>query len=64
MRQRPAALFSARTCAAYVADLSSELSAMASSSNLPLTAEMLQFAAEFVQAEVEPLKTSLKVLTH
>lgn len=56
--------FPARTCAAYVADLSGELSLMASESNLTLTADMLRFAAELVQAEVETLAGTMEVMAH
>jgi hypothetical protein len=56
--------FPTQACAAYVADLATELSVMASDSNLSLTSEILNFASEIVQAEAQTIDTGLEVMAH
>ena len=57
--------FPAKTCAAYVADLAGELSAMASESNLTMTSELLKLAAEMVRGEAETMSVAnLPTMAH
>jgi hypothetical protein len=57
--------FPAKTCAAYVADLAGELSAMASESRLTMTAELLRLAVEMVRGEAETVAAAnLPAMAH